>query len=40
MDGFLLVARAFGDESVPHPAGSVDAKRDAKSMLGRAAAAV
>ena len=34
MDGFLLVVRAFGDESVPHPAGSVDAKRDAESMLG------
>jgi GTP-binding protein YchF len=34
MDGFLLVARAFPDENVPHPAGSVDAKRDAESMLG------
>ncbi len=34
MDGFLLIARAFPDESVPHPAGSVDAKRDAESMLG------
>ena len=28
MDGFLLVVRAFGSDSVPHPAGSVDPKRD------------
>jgi hypothetical protein len=34
MDGFLLVIRAFADDNVPHPAGSVDAKRDAESMLG------
>src|SRR5512136_2924462 len=32
MDGFLLVARAFIDENVPHPAGSVDARRDDESM--------
>ena len=34
MDGFLLVVRAFADDSVPHPAGSVDAQRDVASMLG------
>jgi ribosome-binding ATPase len=34
MDGFLLVVRAFEDENVPHPAGSVDAGRDVESMLG------
>ena len=34
MDGFLLVSRAFADDNVPHPAGSVDAKRDVESMLG------
>jgi hypothetical protein len=34
MDGFLLVIRAFADDNVPHPAGSVDAKRDVDSMLG------
>ena len=34
MDGFLLVARAFEEENVPHPAGSVDARRDVDSMLG------
>jgi hypothetical protein len=32
MDGFLLVVRAFVDDSVPHPAGSVNPKRDAESM--------
>lgn len=32
MDGFLLVVRAFADENVPHPAGSVDARRDLESM--------
>lgn len=32
MDGFLLVARAFVDDSVPHPAGSVNPKRDTESM--------
>ena len=26
MDGFILVVRAFADDNVPHPAGSVDAK--------------
>ncbi|HEX2698320.1 MAG TPA: redox-regulated ATPase YchF [Anaerolineales bacterium] len=34
MDGFLLVVRAFDDDNVPHPSGSVDAKRDAEAMLG------
>ena len=34
MDGFLMVIRAFTNDNVPHPAGSVDAKRDAESMLG------
>jgi len=34
MDGFLLVVRAFANDSVPHPAGNVDAKRDVGSMLG------
>jgi GTP-binding protein YchF len=33
MDGFLLVVRAFDNDSVMHPSGSVDAKRDAESML-------
>jgi GTP-binding protein YchF len=33
MDGFLLVVRAFEDDNVPHPAGSVDAGRDVESML-------
>src|SRR5512135_1214918 len=33
MDGFLLVVRAFPDENVPHPAGSVDPVRDVNSML-------
>lgn len=33
MDGFLLVVRAFADDNVPHPAGSVDPKRDVESML-------
>jgi len=33
MDGFLLVVRAFENDSVMHPSGSVDAKRDAESML-------
>lgn len=33
MDGFLLVIRAFADDNVPHPAGSVDPKRDVESML-------
>jgi GTP-binding protein YchF len=34
MDGFLLVVRAFADENVPHPAGSVDPLRDVETMLG------
>ncbi len=33
MDGFLLVVRAFENDLVMHPSGSVDAKRDAESML-------
>jgi GTP-binding protein YchF len=33
MDGFILVVRAFADDNVPHPAGSVDAKRDVETML-------
>jgi hypothetical protein len=33
MDGFILVVRAFTDDNVPHPAGSVDAKRDVDTML-------
>ena len=33
MDGFILVVRAFADDNVPHPAGSVDAKRDVDTML-------
>jgi GTP-binding protein YchF len=34
MDAFLLVIRAFADETVPHPAGSIDAQRDLDAMLG------
>jgi len=34
MDAFLLVVRAFEDETVPHPAGSVDPQRDLAAMLG------
>jgi len=33
MDGFILVVRAFTDDNVPHPAGSVDPKRDVDTML-------
>jgi hypothetical protein len=33
MDGFLLVVRSFESDLVMHPSGSVDAKRDAESML-------
>src|SRR5258706_815932 len=33
MDGFILVVRSFENDSVMHPSGSVDAKRDAESML-------
>jgi ribosome-binding ATPase len=32
VDALVDVARAFNDEALPHPAGSVDADRDAKSM--------
>ncbi len=31
-DALVHVVRAFGDESVPHPSGSVDAARDAQAM--------
>jgi ribosome-binding ATPase len=34
MDGFILVVRSFENDSVMHPNGSVDAKRDVESMLG------
>ncbi len=34
MDGFLLVVRAFVDENVAHPAGSIDPRRDVESMSG------
>jgi len=33
MDGFILVVRGFIDDSVHHPMGSVDPKRDADVML-------
>jgi ribosome-binding ATPase len=32
MDGFLLVVRAFTDENVAHPAGTVDPQRDLDAM--------
>jgi hypothetical protein len=32
MDGFLLAVRAFMEDSTPHPAGSVDPKRDVDAM--------
>ncbi len=32
MDGFIHVVRCFEDENVPHPSGSVDARRDVNSM--------
>ena len=32
MEGFLLVVRAFANDNVPHPAGSVDPKRDLEGM--------
>jgi GTP-binding protein YchF len=34
MDGFLLVVRGFIDDSVAHPAGSVDPRRDLEAMTG------
>lgn len=33
MEGLILVVRGFTDENVMHPSGSVDAMRDADSML-------
>jgi ribosome-binding ATPase len=33
MDGLILVVRGFTDENVMHPSGSIDAMRDAESML-------
>ena len=38
MDGFLLVVRAFANDNVPHPAGSVDPKRDLDVDVQRTAA--
>jgi hypothetical protein len=32
LDGLLLVVRAFEDPQVPHPSGSVDARRDAGAL--------
>ncbi len=32
MDGFLLVVRAFADENVAHPSGTVDPGRDLEAM--------
>lgn len=34
MDGFLLAVRAFSNDAVAHPAGSVDAARDIETMTG------
>src|ERR1051325_2340357 len=36
MDGFILVARGFEDDSVPHTLGSIDAARDADVMRSEA----
>lgn len=33
MDAFINVVRAFEDDNIPHPSGSVDPVRDAESML-------
>jgi len=33
MDAFIHVVRAFDDDNVPHPSGSVDPARDAEAML-------
>lgn len=33
MDAFINVVRAFDDDNIPHPSGSVDAVRDAEAML-------
>jgi ribosome-binding ATPase len=32
MDGFILVVRAFEDENIPHPAGSIQPLRDIETM--------
>jgi GTP-binding protein YchF len=32
MDGFIHVVRVFEDDNIPHPSGSVDAKRDIHAM--------
>ncbi|NUM48802.1 MAG: redox-regulated ATPase YchF [Anaerolineales bacterium] len=32
MDGFILVVRAFPDDNIPHPAGSVNPQRDTETM--------
>lgn len=32
MDGFIHVVRVFDDETIPHPSGSVDPKRDLEMM--------
>ncbi len=32
MDGFIHVVRAFEDDNVPHPSGSVDPQRDVETM--------
>jgi hypothetical protein len=34
MDGFVLVVRAFGDPTVPHPSGSVNPQRDLAMVDG------
>jgi hypothetical protein len=34
MDALILVVRCFADDSVMHPNGSIDPKRDADTMLG------
>jgi GTP-binding protein YchF len=34
MDGFILVVRAFADDNVLHPSGSVNAPRDVEMMVG------
>ena len=33
MDAFIHVVRAFEDDNIPHPSGSVDPSRDAEAML-------
>lgn len=33
MDAFIHVVRAFQDDNIPHPSGSIDPARDADSML-------